>query len=326
MSAAPVFAEGITIPNTSFNFKAEALPTTLGAPKAEIKDISYTNAEVNNDNFKNGKYTVTKKSEIKFGTFPHAGEYNYRVSETTDTDNKMTYSKTNYLLRVYVANGNGNETYIQNVTAQDVETGKKPDKVLFANTYRKNGGEDRDDGTKDSLVIKKETVGDLADKTKKFTFRVTFKKSATAQDSDKELTGTIDSETLTFKYDQATTFKLSDGQELKFVKIPAGARYEVTEVGEADGYTPRVNVVENGVTRRDASKEIRKDEDSLSSAETGKTNLIVEKENKVTFVNTYNDVPVTGIIANNMPMILVAGFRVLAMLGYTFTKRKFAKR
>ena len=315
------FAEGITIPTETFNFTAQALPTTPGAPAATITDISYAKSDVKDSDLNTGKYTVTKKSEIKFGTFPHAGEYNYKVTETTGATPGMTYSNTTYLLRVYVANDGDNKTYVQNVTAQDTVTQKKSDKVLFTNTFRKNGGQD--DG-KDSLVIKKETKGALADKTKKFKFNVTFTKSATALDSDTELTGTIAGKDTTFAYDTPNTFELSNGQELTFKKIPAGTTYEVTEVGAVDGYTPSVTVVENGTTT--TNTEAANDGDSLSSLNNGKKNLIGEKTNNVTFVNTYKDVPLTGIITKNAPMILVAGAGVLAMFGYALTKRKFAKK
>ena len=315
------FAEGITIPTETFNFTAQALPTTPGAPTATITDISYANSDVKADSLKLGKYTVTKKSKIKFGEFPHAGEYNYKVTETNGVTDGMTYSKTTYLLRVYVANDDNNKTYVQNVTAQDTVTQKKSDKVLFTNTFRKNGGQD--DG-KDSLVIKKETKGALADKTKKFKFNVTFTKSATALDSDTELTGTIAGKDTPFVYDTPNTFELSNGQELTFKKIPAGTTYEVTEVGAEDGYTPSVTVVENGTTT--TNTKAANDGDSLSSLNNGKKNLIGEKTNNVTFVNTYKDVPLTGIITKNAPMILVAGAGVLAMFGYALTKRKFAKK
>lgn len=317
------FAEGITIPETAFNFNAKAKATaeTPNAPEAKIEKISYTKTDVNDNDLKNGKYTVTKESKITFGNFPHAGVYYYNVTEEDTKYAGMTYSNKNYLLKVSVANGN-NGTYVKNVVAEDQETTEKTDKVLFTNTYRKNGGQDS--GT-DSLVIRKDTTGEFANKTKKFEFELTFFQSATAQDTDKELTGTIGDETIKFVYGTKNTFKLSDGQELRFKTIPAGTKYGVKEVGATDGYTPKVTVIENDVKTKDSSAQ--NDGDSLSSLKgNNELNLIGENENKVTFVNEHKHNPVTGIIVNNMPMILAAGLGVLAMLGYTFTKRKFAKR
>ena len=53
-----------------------------------------------------------------------------------------------------------------------------------------------------------------------------------------------------------------------------------------------------------------------------KTNLVGEKENRVTFVNTYKDVAVTGIITNNMPFIVLAGLLASAIIVLAVAKKK----
>lgn len=52
----------------------------------------------------------------------------------------MTYSTKEYRLRVYVANNTDKSTYIKSITVVDTETGEKPDKLLFKNTYEKMVG------------------------------------------------------------------------------------------------------------------------------------------------------------------------------------------
>ena len=52
------------------------------------------------------------------------------------------------------------------------------------------------------------------------------------------------------------------------------------------------------------------------------TNLVGEKENRVTFVNTYKDVAVTGIITNNMPFIVLAGLLASAIIVLAVAKKK----
>lgn len=313
------FAEGISIPTTDFSFLAKIKPETPDAAEATITNISYSNADEKGE-LKNGKFVVSKNSEITFGAFKHAGEYHYTVSEAQGNVAGMSYSTKTYTLKVYVANDDNGKLYVKNITAVDNETTQKPDKVLFTNTYTKNGGED---DNKDSLVIKKETKGALADKTKKFEFKAIFVKAATTPATDTKVTGKIGEQDIEFEYGVEKKFELSDGQELKFAKIPAGTRYEVTEVGVEDGYKPSVDVIENGGQKQQRTAN---DADDLCTAEAGKNNLIGEKENKVTFVNTYKDVAVTGIIAKNAPLILVAGLGVVAMLGYSLLKRKFVKR
>ena len=55
----------------------------------------------------------------------------------------------------------------------------------------------------------------------------------------------------------------------------------------------------------------------------GKKNLVGEATNQVTFVNTYrDDVPVTGIIMNNLPFILLIGVAILAFGTLAFLKKR----
>lgn len=316
------FAEGISTPDSSFDFTASKIESvTQDAPNATINSIKFTNSDEKGE-LKNGKYVLSKTSEITFGQFPHAGEYQYKVKETTGIMQGMTYDKKEYTLKVYVANADNNELYIKMITASEEGKNEKPDNLLFTNTYRKRGGEDAGDNV-DSLVIRKDIKGELADKTKEFEFELTFTKAATTPATDTQLTGKIGDQEINFTYDQAQTFTLSDGDELRFQNIPAGTRYKVTELGKADGYKPSVKVIENSVESTERSGN---DADSICSAIDGETNLIGEQVNKVTFTNTNDATPVTGIIAKNAPIIIVVALGVLGMLGYALIKRKIEKR
>ena len=307
------FAEGITVPNYTFNFTADKI--TQDAPNVTIGSISYTKAEPKG-NETNGVYNVEKTSELNFDTaFPHAGLYEYDVTETQGNDKGMTYSKKKYRLRVYVLNNTDKSTYIKSITIVDTETGEKPDKLSFKNTYEKNSGEDFKENQ--ALVIEKQTVGDLADKTKNFTFRLTLRKAKTAK--DEKIIGKIGTKEVEFTYGVEKEFQLHDGEQLVFEKLPAGTRYNAVEVGEEDGYTPTVKVIEDGKQNADKAGT---DADDLSSAAAGQTNLVGENENKVTFVNTYKEVAVTGIITNNMPFIVLAGLSASAFIVLAVAKKK----
>lgn len=319
------FAEGISTPDSSFDFTASKITTvTPDAPDATIKSIKYAQGD-EKGKLENKKYVISKTSKIEFGNFPHAGEYQYKVTETNTKMEGMTYATNVYILKVYVANDDNKGLYVKTITASEEGNQQKPDEVLFTNTYRRRGGENPDpDGEKyDSLVIRKDIKGDLADKTKEFEFELVFEKAVTTPDAETQLTGKIGDTEINFTYLQGQKFKLSDGDELRFKNIPAGTRYKVIEIGAKDGYKPSVDVIENGTKMPTRKAE---DADSISSAENDKTNLIGERENKVTFTNTNDAKPVTGIITKNAPMILVAALGVLAMLGYALTKRKFVKR
>ena len=307
------FAEGISVPGYSFNFKAEKI--TQDAPNATIGSITYTKEEAKG-NATNGIHNVVKTSVVNFASaFPHAGLYEYTVTETQGTDKGITYSKKKYLLRVRVENNIDKSIYIKSITVVDTETGKKPDNLSFKNTYEKNGGEDFK--ANQALVVEKQTVGELADKTKYFNFKLTLNKAKTAK--DEKIIGKIGTQTVVFEYGKPQPFKLRDGEQLVFEKLPAGTRYNAVEVGETDGYTPKVTVIENG--QGNAVKYGTEAAD-LSSAAAGQTNLVGEKENRVTFVNTYIEVVDTGINTNNMPFIVLAGLSASAFIVLAVAKKK----
>ena len=103
----------------------------------------------------------------------------------------------------------------------------------------KNGGEDFKENQ--ALVVEKQTVGELADKTKNFTFRLTLRKAKTAK--DETIIGKIGNKEVKFTYGEEKEFQLRDGEQLVFEKLPAGTSYNAVEVGETDGYKKRLPVL-----------------------------------------------------------------------------------
>lgn len=309
-----VMAEGITTPASTFQFTATS--TTEGAPTATINDITFANTD--KGVLANGKTTVSKDSAITFDEdFPHAGEYVYAVKETKESADGVEYSEDTYTLRVYVKNGD-NGLEIRNMTAEkgtsNGTVGNKVSEMKFTNTYRKDA----------ALEITKVTTGELADKTKNFDFTITITPSKTEKNST-SYKGKIGEKEVTVNANQETIFQLHDGETLRFDSLPAGTRYVVTEQAATDGYTPSVTVVENGkttVTDKEASSET----DGISSADAQATNLVGEDTNKVTFTNTYKEVPLTGIFMNNLPFVIVIGIAVLALGALAILKKQRSAR
>ena len=64
---------------------------------------------------------------------------------------------------------------------------------------------------------KKQTVGELADKTKNFTFRLTLRKAKTAK--DETIIGKIGNKEVKFTYGEEKEFQLRDGEQLVFEKL-----------------------------------------------------------------------------------------------------------
>lgn len=307
-------AEGLDVPNETFTFKVEAV--TKDAPEASILPIQYNKNDDKGSPDQDGKYIIDKESEIKFGNFPHAGEFIYRVSEEKGTGEGITYSEEKYFLRVQVGESEKGNKYIKTITAEkgteEGNNSNKVGKIVFTNTYRKNA----------SLVIEKKTNGN---KNLSFIFELSFTKSPTETNETPVYDGVIKdregvpvqaAEIVQVKPGTPATFKLKDGQKLVFDKLPAGTKYTVTEKAvPKDGYTPKVQVTDNGVM---GNVTIGKEENGLSSDE----HVVGEKDNIVLFINEYQDVPVTGIIVNNLPFILLIGIAVLAFGTLAFVKKR----
>lgn len=311
-----VMAEGIAAPAAEFKFTA--VSATENAPTATIANIVFAKDE--KGKFKDGVTTISKESAITFGAFPHAGEYVYTVQETAETAEGVEYDTQVYTLRVYVKNTADGGLAVRNMTAEKgtsngTETNKAAE-MKFTNTYRKNT----------SLSIIKKTEGELADKTKDFTFTITMTPSATEEASSVYI-GKIGEETVEVTAGIAKEFTLHDGQRLVFAELPAGTRYVVTENGASDGYTPSVTVLENGVKTVD-NEAAGQEQDGLSSVKglQGTTNLAGEGENSVTFTNTYKEVPITGIILKNLPFVILIGAAAAALAALAILKKQKISR
>ena len=293
--------EGLTSPNVTFQFTVTKV--TQDAPDATINGITYSNADTNA--IKDGKKILTKTSSIDFGVFPHAGIYEYKVVENKGNTDGIKYDNTEYTIQVAVANADDGSLYVKTISSKDNKE-KKP--IKFVNIYKKDDG---------SLIIEKQTIGELADKTKDFDFTIEFKKSPTSEQT--EFKGMIGDKEVICTVGQKVNFKLHDKQQLVFKNIPVGARYTVTEKEAQDGYTPSVIVIENG---NKSQIKTANEKDSLSSADNGNTNLVGEKTNKVEFTNTYEDKPITGIVMNNLPFILMIGVATLGFGALAIIKRR----
>lgn len=295
-------ADGLETPNVTFSFEAKS--TTPDAPTATVENVSYTKDD--KGTLKDGKYVISKNAAISFGQWKHAGEYVYTVKETQGSESGVSYSAAEYTLRVYVINTD-NGLAVEKITAQGKDG--KTDKILFTNVYAKNNA---------SLTIIKNTDGKYADKTKKFDFEITFTKSPTSDQTT--FTGHIGNQEVVCEAGKAMSFKLSDKEQLVFNNLPVGTTYVVTEKGvNGDGYTPSITVIENG---KQTVAQSGNETDDLSSLNQNKNNLVGENENKVTFVNNYQDIAITGIVMNNLPFILLIGVAVLAFGALVVMKKR----
>ena len=204
---------GTAIPATTFTFEFESLTvdgvagTSTNMPAILDKTISYDGSEAL---FAEGviddgttKTAIKQTLNILDGvTWPHAGVYEYSITETDASVTGMTYSPAKYKLIVYVANGTGDSLYVAAVGAEliiedtpgqiidsegkvDPEPGPGGTEVIgdysqmiFTNTYVKKGDGDPTVYANQVLNINKTVAGTYGDKTMYFDYTLTVTKTA----------------------------------------------------------------------------------------------------------------------------------------------------
>lgn len=317
---------------------------TIDSSNGQItdKNVSYSGTDV----LATGQTNIKKETDDIFRevNYTHAGEYVYTVAEKQNVGwnviqkngspiDFMTYDNRNYEMHVIVKNKTTGGTYISSVYFKQVspsvngkvkpsESGTTYKYDLFTNIYRKNAGKITDpnepnpnkpnvskvDPNAKSLVIKKVVSGATADKSKDFTFKLTFTKAST--ETSQSITGKIGETSKTFVYGQETTITLRHDQSLVFDTIPAGTRYKLVETG-SQGYTASAAYKENGASKNQAG--------TVSTNFTQDSILIGEKPNDNTITNSLPDVTPTGLLIDNLPFILMIG---LGLAGFVVLSKK----
>lgn len=317
---------------------------TIDSSNGQItdKNVSYSGTDV----LATGQTNIKKETGDIFRevNYTHAGEYVYTVAEKQNVGwnviqkngspiDFMTYDNRNYEMHVIVKNKTTGGTYISSVYFKQVspsvngkvkpsESGTTYKYDLFTNIYRKNAGKITDpnepnpnkpnvskvDPNAKSLVIKKVVSGATADKSKDFTFKLTFTKAST--ETSQSITGKIGETSKTFVYGQETTITLRHDQSLVFDTIPAGTRYKLVETG-SQGYTASAAYKENGASKNQAG--------TVSTNFTQDSILIGEKPNDNTITNSLPDVTPTGLLIDNLPFILMIG---LGLAGFVALSKK----
>ena len=327
-----------------FSFTATQNTEGTGLVKTEarvtIPDISFTTAQTG----------ITKqRAQVKFPTYTEAGEYEYTVTESQTADpavingdyEKLIMSKAEYTMDVYVTENEETDALeISNIivkrtkddkgeNANDVKVTDIGDDDTngfnFTNTYVQEAGTgtnptnpDPNYTTYGSLYVSKKIKTDAADTintnkefgfTANFTFptgtdETTFGAKATIQDSTTTITGT------------SYTFKLKHNQNVKFTGLPVGTKITVTETGVAN-YKGSASVVLNGGDAQNVTA--AKYHENLEAV---KGDKLGQKKNTVDVTNTYNYVPTTGIIMNNLPYVLMIALCGAALMAFVAFKRR----
>lgn len=294
------------------------------------------------------------------GTFPHAGIYAYRIKEVADTysiaddtQEKMIYSEAEYTVFIAISNradyGGGLkiESITGMITVDDAGTDIKDEKVdstepgssdlAFQNIYSKTGGtgedpkdpEDPDDPgwedqNKKALSISKTVTGKYGDHDADFDFTLTLYKHATmdaevAQSGGDYPTYTVslpDGTDLKFQFEKGKdsveqNFTLKHGQKIIFDDVPVGTKFTLSE---NDGQ-PVVNY-DTTISGKSDGAEFNE------AAMTVSNKLVGEGVNYADVTNDFDENPITGILVDNLPFIILIGAAVAGFAAYIIVRRR----
>lgn len=351
----PVFAEDITTKQTeawiskTYNTevgKAETFSFTAIQKTGDGLISATANVKMPRISFEASETRSTsKRSQITFPNYPEAGKYEYTVKEMETADpkvsnehEKMIMSNAEYTMDVYVTNGAAG-TEISNIIVNKVkddagqpETGKvdigntSDNGFKFTNTYVQEAGTGIDPTNPDptynkfgSLNVSKKVVnanGTTATSDDEFTFIAIF---AFPTGTDANTLGGIkdaDGNSVKLGEDRTYTFKLKANKNMKFTGVPVGTTITVKETATKN-YKGSAEVVLNGGTSQTVSA--NKYYEELTAVNNQK---LGQNQNTVDVTNTYNDVPLTGIIMNNLPYIAMIVIGAAALVVYVQNKRK----
>ena len=326
-----------------FSFTAEQVKTGTGIITTDaavtMPEISFTDTETG---------TISKRSQITFPTYPEAGKYEYTVKETQTADpivansdhEKMIMSQAEYTMDVYVTDG-ATGTEISNIVVNKVKddagqtvTGKgkvdigntDTNTFNFTNTYVQEAGTGTDPTDPDptyhkfgSLNVSKKIVnanGTATTPDDEFAFTATF---AFPTGTDANTLGGIkaaNGDTVTSVEGGTYTFKLKANENMKFTGVPVGTTITVKE-SAAKNYKGSAEITINGTKLTPvAETSYNRELIAVNSQKLG------QKQNTVDVTNTYNDVPVTGIIMNTLPYVLMIALCGVALIAFVGFKRR----
>lgn len=324
-----------------FSFTAEQVKAGTGIITTDapvtMPEISFIDTETG---------TTSRRGQITFPTYPEAGKYEYTVTETQTVDpavvngvhEKMIMSKAEYTMDVYVIDG-VDGTEISNIVVNKVkddegkpETGKadigntSTNTFNFTNTYVQEAGT----GTKPtdpdptynengSLKVSKAVVnanGTATTSDDEFAFTATF---AFPTGTDANTLGGIkdaNESPVQLAEGGTYTFKLKANGNMKFTGVPVGTTITVKE-SAAKNYKGSAEITINGAQLTPVSA--TKYNAELTAVNNKK---LGQKQNTVDVTNTYNDVPVTGIIMNTLPYVLMIALCGVALIAFVGFKRR----
>lgn len=358
--------EGTITPEMEFIFNIEPL-TKDGQPDTEFElpPLSAEPIEFSEDDIgevENGVKTIRKETGNIFESvqgFSSGGVYEYKVTEELvededESNTQVTYSKAEYILRVYVDNGSidgGYNPYVKVVYAERIlddagnmvdgagsAGGEKVDPapgesgLVFTNSVIKQG-----DGTLENapLSVSKTVEGEYGDFYQKFTFAINVEKPVGAidgviykayvvsvNDISRNITNIVHSDN-----------PLGDGEHGKCIDFPSGSTVDVYLSHEEMLVFPDMHIGANySVTEQGAplyTPSLKINNESIIVPDIGAGDnlptgirLVNDEDNAVGYTNTRDAVIPTGAIITNLPYIMVLILAIGAFIGFIAVKAR----
>lgn len=352
-----IMPEGTTTPGATFTFTFKKISVDSKAVASDsnampaIGPVTIDFAAGDTGDILDGVKTVTRQSTdaLTGVSFPHAGVYEYEVTEEPSVTNYLpgsnetfTFTAAKYSVIFYVENG-ANQLYtakieqkilINDVENQETSVNTKVDSMVFTNPYLKQGGgEDPTIVDNQALTISKAVTGSYANRSKYFAFNITATQPATVtgqtykayvlDESGSVVTSTDNYAVLSAdSYGQyivvtsgsSLTVNLKHGQKLVFNDLHIGSTYVAVERAE-EHYKASVVVTVNG---GDTTLSNSAANTSLST----ETRRIGEGQNSAAFTNTNRDISATGVLINNLPFIIILLLAAGALAGFIVVKSR----
>ena len=277
----------------------DGYPVTKGPADAVGNgSVSFT-ADTTKDTDTNSNYTQKVKLTFNVAKFTAPGIYKYTVTEVkpeTGAIDGVDYDTDARILYVYVRNNatkNGYEVY----GAAMVNGSNKSDTIT--NAYATN-----------TLTVKKTVTGDQGDANKEFTFTVKVKGSNAAEkyviSVPSDNTGNVNVPAVVIGNESTVTFTLKSGQQAVIYGLSENDEYTVEEVTPGEGYTSTL-----ATTSDPANSKMKGESEEVAS------DKIVE------FVNNRDSSPVTGVIMNIAPYVLMVA--LAGGIAFFFLRRRNAE-
>lgn len=307
--------DNVKAPNTSFTFSVAPADQETDAKGVVTAYAGITDGL----KFASGKNTITftpsdtsftKTTEISIDKtkFTRPGVYHYQVKETAGFYDGMTYDSTTYDVYVYVENdtNNSNGLIVSAVKSKKAESNnvelmcEKPkceeskseeskSDISFENTYTTN-----------KLTLKKVITGNQAHKSKEFKFTLTIngaageKYTAVNGDNSQELTSGT-----------SVDYYLGNDETVVIYGLSANDTYTIVEEDcSKDGYETTIT----GDGTVDATNKLKV------------TGTEGTADKAVTYTNTKQVNPPTGIITNVLPYVLMVV--TAAGLAFVFLRKR----